>query len=386
MAGIEIEGVSKRYGRDAPPAVAGIDLTVGDGELVALVGPSGCGKSTLLRMVAGLERVTEGVVRIGGRDVTHLPPKDRDIAMVFQDYALFPQMTVRKNLGFGLRARGVDRATAAARIEEVAATLKLSELLDRRPYQLSGGQRQRVAIGRAIIRDPQAFLMDEPLSNLDANLRTHMRGELVRLRRRLGVTTLYVTHDQVEAMTLGDRVVVLDHGRVRQIGRPRDLFDRPGNTFVAAVIGSPAMNMQELAIVEGAVRIGDARLSLPGAVLERCGTTVIVGIRPAEIADVASGVGANWLEFKACPDVVEMLGTETHVQFEIDGTPVVVGTATSGEAPDGLFDAGVATRVRLTAALRGHVDVRPGVEASLALRTAGVHYFDPSTGLRIDAA
>src|SRR6195952_2834754 len=283
--GITINNVWKTYDNGVD-AVRDVSLEVGEGEFVVLVGPSGCGKSTLLRMIAGLEEVTAGAIHIAGRDVTAVAPPDRDIAMVFQNYALYPHMSVRENLGFGLRQRRTARAEITRRVEEVGAMLGLRELMHRRPAQLSGGQRQRVAIGRALVREPAAFLLDEPLSNLDAKLRTSMRSELARLHERLGVTTVYVTHDQVEAMTLGDRVVVLRDGVVQQAGPPQELYERPANLFVAAFIGLPAMNLVEAEVRDGArLTFAEHELALPaGSPLAGLRGRVILGIRPSAFA------------------------------------------------------------------------------------------------------
>src|SRR5437879_3155456 len=262
MAGVELDGVTKVFA-DGTRAVSGLDLAVGDGEFVVLVGPSGCGKTTALRMTAGREEVTEGEIRIGGRTVNMVPPKDRDIAMVFQNYALYPHMTVAENIGFGLKLRKVQRTEIRRRVEEAARILGLDQLLDKKPRTLSGGQRQRVAMGRAIVREPQAFMMDEPLSNLDAKLRVQMRAEIASLQRTLGATTIYVTHDQVEAMTMADRVAVLRRGVLQQVDRPQVLYDAPDNLFVAGFIGSPAMNVVEGTIDAEHVAIGTQRLRLP---------------------------------------------------------------------------------------------------------------------------
>src|SRR3954452_13620407 len=266
MAGITIERVSKVYG-DGTLAVDDLNLEVGDGEFVVLVGPSGCGKTTALRMVAGLEEITEGTVHVGERLVNDLPPKDRDIAMVFQNYALYPHMSAFDNIGFGLKMRGVPKREIEQQVVRAAKVLGLEEVLRKKPRTLSGGQRQRVAMGRAIVREPQAFLMDEPLSNLDAKLRVEMRAEIARIQRDLGVTTIYVTHDQVEAMTMGDRVCVLRGGFLQQVASPQELYDRPANLFVAEFIGSPAMNLVRAQLADGEVRFGPNTLAVPPAVL-----------------------------------------------------------------------------------------------------------------------
>src|ERR671931_289027 len=283
MPGIRLEGLTKSYGKHGLRAVDEVDLEVRDGEFMVLVGPSGCGKSTLLKLMAGIEETTSGHILIGDRDVTHLDPRKRDVAMVFQNYALYPHLSVRQNLGFGLKLRGTGKGDIAARVAEVAQILGLEEVLDRRPGELSGGQRQRVAMGRAIVREPAAFLMDEPLSNLDAKLRVSMRAELSRLHERLGITTVYVTHDQVEAMTLGDRVAVLRDGVLQQCDSPQTLFRRPANLFVAAFIGSPAMNLVEATGSNGAVSFAGHSLALPeGASPNGTGPSLILGIRPSD--------------------------------------------------------------------------------------------------------
>src|SRR5437764_7063758 len=282
---IVLDNVSKVFSGGVV-AVDGVSLTIQGGEFLVLVGPSGCGKSTLLRMIAGLEEVTDGTISIGGRDVTDLPPRSRDIAMVFQSYALYPHMTVRENLGYGLRVRKTPKADAGRRVEQVAELLGLAELLDRRPAALSGGQRQRVAMGRAIVREPEAFLMDEPLSNLDAKLRVSMRAQLASLHARLETTTIYVTHDQVEAMTLGQRVAVMRDGRIQQVDTPQALYTRPQNLFVAAFIGSPAMNLVEAEIDGGRMRFGGYAIPLPAADATPTGR-VIAGIRPEAFEDGA---------------------------------------------------------------------------------------------------
>ena len=288
MAGIALEGVAKVYDGGIR-AVDGVDLTVEDGEFVVLVGPSGCGKSTLLRMIAGLEHITEGSLRIGDRDVTNAAPRDRDIAMVFQNYALYPQMKVRDNLAFGLKLRKTPKAEREQRVNEVARILGLEDLLDRKPGQLSGGQRQRVAMGRAMVREPAVYLMDEPLSNLDAKLRVSMRAELARLHERLRTTTVYVTHDQIEAMTLGERVVVLRDGLIQQVAPPKELYDRPANLFVAAFIGSPQMNLLEATVEDGHVVGAGVRLPVRDGRIPAGIQRVILGIRPTDVAIATPG-------------------------------------------------------------------------------------------------
>jgi multiple sugar transport system ATP-binding protein len=388
VAEITIRGITKVYDRDVL-AVDHIDLDIADEELLVLVGPSGCGKSTLLRMVAGLEEVTDGSIDIGGRDVTYLPPKDRDIAMVFQNYALYPHMTVRRNIGYPLRLAKLDKATQARRVDEVARLLQLEEVLDRRPSQLSGGQRQRVAMGRALVREPQAFLMDEPLSNLDAKLRVEMRAEIARLQRDLGVTTLYVTHDQVEAMTMGTRVAVLDKGRLQQVDTPQRVYDAPVNLFVAAFIGSPAMNLFEgrvvrsgegadLALDLGTQRIGvdDALAASHPELAELIDQPVVVGIRPEALHDASlePGVPGDRV-LEATVDLVESLGSELVVHLALTGTTTtegVVGVEGNGD----LSSTGRSAVARLSTRSR----VRIADTIKLAVDPGGLHVFDASTG------
>jgi multiple sugar transport system ATP-binding protein len=317
MAEIALQRVTKRFD-DGTVAVRELDLTIGDGELVILVGPSGCGKSTALRLVAGLEDVTEGEIVLDGERVTRRAASDRDIAMVFQNYALYPHMTVAKNMSYALKLRGVGKREREEKVRETARALELDGLLDRRPSQLSGGQRQRVAMGRAIVREPKAFLMDEPLSNLDAKLRVQMRAELARLKRRLGATMLYVTHDQTEAMTLGDRVVAMRGGVLQQAGAPRELFHHPANLFVAGFIGSPAMNFVDARFEGDVLVLPFARVDLPRARRERIpvrdGEPLVAGLRPHAFGDAAlvdESVAARGVCFDAAVDVLESLGTES---------------------------------------------------------------------------
>ncbi|HKY68354.1 MAG TPA: sn-glycerol-3-phosphate ABC transporter ATP-binding protein UgpC, partial [Acidimicrobiales bacterium] len=333
MADIAVRGVSKSYdGHER--AVDAVDLDIADGELLVLVGPSGCGKSTLLRMIAGLEEVTEGSIHIGDRDVTGSQPRERDIAMVFQSYALYPHMTVARNIGYPLKLAKVARPEIDRRVAEVAEVLQLTGVLGRRPAQLSGGQRQRVAMGRAIIRHPRAFLMDEPLSNLDAKLRVEMRAEIARLQRELAVTTVYVTHDQIEAMTMGTRVAVLRDGRLQQVDTPQRLYDEPVNLFVATFIGSPAMNVFAAAVEQDddgvlAARLGAQRLVLDPTVVAahpgvraRVGDTVVLGIRPEGLEDVAVDPGAPAERVvEATVDLVESLGAELIVHTVVTEPP-----------------------------------------------------------------
>jgi multiple sugar transport system ATP-binding protein len=382
MSQIQINRVTKEFAGGVI-AVNDVDLHVQDGEFMVLVGPSGCGKSTLLRLIAGLEEVTAGEIRIGDRDVTDLAPRHRDIAMVFQSYALYPHMTVRQNLGYGLRVRRTQKAEIRRRVEEVARLLRLDELLDRRPAALSGGQRQRVAMGRAIVREPQAFLMDEPLSNLDAKLRVSMRAELSSLHARLGATTVYVTHDQVEAMTLGQRVAVMRDGRIQQVDTPQALYRRPKNLFVAAFIGSPAMNLVEARVTGDAVEFADYRVPLaPDNRPARAGN-VVLGIRPEAFTDAALA-DPELPQIAAVVEVIEELGSDTHVLFHIDAPKVEtedVRVTLEGEdtllAEDrALFDARVDPRT----------EAQPGATVRLALDPRGFHFFDAATGENLGIA
>src|SRR6476619_3914572 len=337
MGGIRLEGTTKVY-PNGVKAIDAVDLDIRDGELDSrdgevrvLVGPSGCGKSTLLRMIAGLEEVTEGRILIGDRDVTRLRPRDRDIAMVFQNYALYPHMTVEENLGFGLKLRRVSKAERKSRVDQVADTLGLKALMGRRPALLSGGQRQRVAMGRAMVREPKAFLMDEPLSNLDAKLRVAMRGELTRLHDRLGVTTVYVTHDQVEAMTLGQRVAVLRDGILQQVDTPHALFWQPANLFVAAFIGSPSMNLLEADLADGVLRFAAQELPVPNAA-GLGNRRVIFGVRPTDFV-LAAKADPRLPRMTVTAEVVEDLGSETHVIFPLDAPRVVAEAVRAAEQP-----------------------------------------------------
>jgi multiple sugar transport system ATP-binding protein len=381
---IRLERVSKLFAGDVR-AVDAVDLTIASGEFMVLVGPSGCGKSTLLRMVAGLEEVSEGEIWIGDREVSRLAPRDRDIAMVFQNYALYPHLTVEKNLGYGLRVRKTPKAEIERRVREVARMLGLEELLARRPSALSGGQRQRVAMGRAIVREPAAFLMDEPLSNLDAKLRVDMRAELARLHERLGVTTIYVTHDQVEAMTLGSRVAVMRSGTVQQVDTPQALYRAPANLFVAAFIGSPSMNLVEAELDDGAVSFAGYRIPLaperrPDG---RASGRLIVGIRPQDLTDAGTnGSGLPTIDVEAA--VVEELGSATHLLFTIEAPPVDVDSVRAA-SDDNERATLLATdrRVLFTAELDEGVNVRAGQHVRLALDTTRFHFFDPDSGARL---
>jgi multiple sugar transport system ATP-binding protein len=327
MADIRLEQVTKRY-PDGTEGVKTLDLDIGDGEFMILVGPSGCGKSTALRMVAGLEDISEGELLIGGRRVNEVAPKDRDIAMVFQNYALYPHMTVRENMGYALKKRKTPRAEIDKKVTETAKILDLTEHLDRKPGNMSGGQRQRVAMGRAIVREPQAFLMDEPLSNLDAKLRVQMRGEVARLQKRLGTTTLYVTHDQTEAMTLGDRVAVMRGGHLQQVGPPKELYTNPVNLFVAGFIGSPAMNFVSARIEEDRLRLPFGDVPLEGRLREHLGgdgseRDVIAGVRPEHFEDARFARDVERpLKFRTRVDVVEEMGSELYAFFSVQADAV----------------------------------------------------------------
>ncbi|MCY4541968.1 MAG: sn-glycerol-3-phosphate ABC transporter ATP-binding protein UgpC [Rhodobacteraceae bacterium] len=330
MSAVILRNVFKRYG--AVQVVHGIDLDVRENEFVVLVGPSGCGKSTTLRMIAGLEEITRGTLTIDGKTMNRIAPKDRDVAMVFQDYALYPHLNVAENIAFGLRIRRVKKDEIARSVKNVAETLGLTDYLDRRPADLSGGQRQRVAMGRAIVRHPKVFLFDEPLSNLDAKLRTQMRAEVRRLHSRLGVTSIYVTHDQVEAMTLADRIVVMNEGRIEQIGTPMKLFVNPVNTFVAGFLGSPPMNQFRGIIANGgdrpSVMLGSARIEIPDSVHNDPGREVILGIRPEH---VMLAPGENSSPVKVALDLVEPLGSEALLHTAMGGEPFVVKANTDGD-------------------------------------------------------
>jgi multiple sugar transport system ATP-binding protein len=378
VAGILLDHVTKEYAAGVT-AVDDVALEIAPGEFLVLVGPSGCGKSTLLRMIAGLEEVTRGRILIEGADVTELPPRSRDIAMVFQTYALYPHMSVRDNLAYGLKVRKTPKAETARRVEEVAQLLGLEELLDRRPAALSGGQRQRVAMGRAIVREPKAFLMDEPLSNLDAKLRVSMRGQLAALHARLGTTTVYVTHDQVEAMTLGRRVAVMRDGKILQVDTPQTLYAAPVNLFVAAFIGSPAMNLVDADVADGTLSFAGWRLptSVEGS------RRVIAGIRPEAFEDAAFA-DPSLPQVEVDVQVVEDLGADAHVIFQIDAPPVDV---TEVREAAGDAETLIATdRATFTARVDPQTSARVGRRLRLAVDPAKLHYFDPATGLRLEAA
>jgi multiple sugar transport system ATP-binding protein len=348
MANVTIRDLRKSYG--TTEVIHGLDIDIADGEFVVLVGPSGCGKSTLLRMVAGLESISGGTIAIGDRVVNALAPARRDIAMVFQNYALYPHKTVRANMAFSLRMAKMDRAEIGRRVDRAAKILGLTDYLDRYPRALSGGQRQRVAMGRAIVRDPQVFLFDEPLSNLDAKLRVQMRTEIRELQQRLGTTTVYVTHDQIEAMTMGDKIVVLQSGRIEQVGAPLDLYDRPANAFVASFIGSPSMNLIPAVGAAGGARVGGATLDVPGLAADR---KVTLGLRPEDLTLAETGLPAT-------VSVIEPTGSETHI------------VARMGER-------------EVTAVTRDRPAIRPGEAIHLAPVPGRIHLFDAETGARLIA-
>ncbi len=399
MAEVTFDRVGKVYA-DGTRAVSDLELEIGDGEFMVLVGPSGCGKTTALRMVAGLEEISEGVLRIGDRVVNHVPSRDRDIAMVFQSYALYPHLSVYENIAFGLKVKKVPKAEIASRVEDAARMLGLEPYLKRKPRALSGGQRQRVAMGRAIVRRPQAFLMDEPLSNLDAKLRVQTRAEISRLQAELGVTTVYVTHDQTEAMTMGDRVAVIRKGELQQAASPQELYDRPVNLFVGGFIGSPAMNMIEgdLRRTGGvlAVDVGSQRLALDEEVIARRpalaayeGKKVIVGVRPEHLedAELVSETPAD-RRLRAQVVLTEALGSEIMAHFTIDARPAL--TDDVRELAQDLGDERAVQEVEAgskEASLVGRFDARSriaaGQSAEVAVDTNALHYFDPDSGLGI---
>src|SRR3954471_468828 len=385
MAQITLEQVTKEFSGGVR-AVDEVDLTIESGEFLVLVGPSGCGKSTLLRMIAGLEEVTDGRIAIGDRDVTHLSPRDRDIAMVFQNYALYPHLTVERNLAYGLRVRKTPKNEIKRRVGEVAQMLGIEHLLQRRPSALSGGQRQRVAMGRAIVREPRAFLMDEPLSNLDAKLRVSMRAELARLHERLQVTTVYVTHDQVEAMTLGQRVAVLRDGILQQVDTPQQLFHHPANLFVAAFIGSPAMNLVDAQIADGRISFADISFELPETSPARRHTGhLIVGIRPTDF-DHAASAAPDLPRVRIKPDVVEDLGAEHHVIFTLDAPQVTVEAVRAAQDDEDEGKLFADDRAVFTAAVDDRHELRPGGQIELAIDHRRLHFFDPATGLVLNGA
>jgi multiple sugar transport system ATP-binding protein len=398
VAEIQLEQLTKVY-PDGTKAVTGLDLEIADGEFVVFVGPSGCGKTTALRMIAGLEDITEGTVRIGDVVVNGLPPKDRDIAMIFQNYALYPHMSAFDNMAFGLKLRKVPSSERRSRVQRTATMLGLPEVLKKRPRTLSGGQRQRVAMGRAIVREPRAFLMDEPLSNLDAKLRVEMRAEIARLQRDLAVTTIFVTHDQVEAMTLGDRVLVLRDGFLQQIDTPQGLYDRPANLFVAEFIGSPSMNLVgcDLVGADGgfeAVFVGGRyRLRLPDLLLDERsalpsfeGKRLILGIRPEDLEDASvagNGRDADGRSFDATVDIREDLGSEVLVHFGVGAPPVRGEDVAAAIGQEALEATAVQAREKgslFVARVDRESTAREGGSIRLTVNTRRLHFFDPETG------
>ncbi len=360
MASVVFDNASRIYPGTTKPAVDKLNLTIADGEFLVLVGPSGCGKSTSLRMLAGLEEIDGGAIRIGDRDVTHVAPKDRDIAMVFQSYALYPHMSVAENMGFALKIAGVSKEERDRRVLEAAKLLDLEPYLDRKPKALSGGQRQRVAMGRAIVREPQVFLMDEPLSNLDAKLRVATRTQIAALQRRLGITTVYVTHDQVEAMTMGDRVAVMKDGLLQQCDSPRNLYDRPANAFVAGFIGSPAMNLLLVNVNGGKANLGDLQIDVPAS----AGSQVIVGVRPEGFSPASNGFHVN-------VEVVEELGADAFVYGSPADTNVKFANAS---------DEGAQVIVRWDP----KHPPKAGERITVGVNPAAVHLFDATSGVRIN--
>ena len=380
MANIQLQRVVKAF-PNGVRAVDGVDLTIEDGEFMVLVGPSGCGKTTLLRCIAGLEEVSDGAIFIGDRDVTDAPAKQRDIAMVFQNYALYPHMSVRKNLAFGLKVRGTPRSEIAVRIAQAARLLGLEELMDRRPLALSGGQRQRVAMGRAIVRRPAVFLMDEPLSNLDAKLRVRVRADLARLHEQLGVTTVYVTHDQVEAMTLGQRAAVMRDGRIQQVDTPQGLYWSPVNLFVAAFIGSPSMNLVEANVADGVLHFAGFSLPLAelGADVAKLPRRVILGVRPEHLAEVEEGELPSW-SIEADVKVEENLGAEVLVFFPLEAAPVETDEIVSIREGDEEGLLAEEPRAIFTARLPSGTRQLIGKKIRLALDPERCYFFDPDTG------
>ncbi|WP_319449387.1 MULTISPECIES: sn-glycerol-3-phosphate ABC transporter ATP-binding protein UgpC [unclassified Mycobacterium] len=384
MAEIVLEHLTKSYAGGAA-AVKDLSITIADGEFIILVGPSGCGKSTTLNMIAGLEDISSGELRIGGDRVNDKAPKDRDIAMVFQSYALYPHMTVRQNIAFPLTLAKMSKADIASKVEETARILDLGELLDRKPGQLSGGQRQRVAMGRAIVRSPKAFLMDEPLSNLDAKLRVQMRSEIARLQNRLGTTTIYVTHDQTEAMTLGDRVVVMLAGVAQQIGTPDELYNSPANLFVAGFIGSPAMNFFPATLTDVGVRVPFGDVTLTSEVhdmlaLHPTPNNVIVGVRPEHLDDVAlmdTYARIRALTFQVTVDFVESLGADKYLHFRTEGAGAKAAQLAELAAESG------ASENQFVARVSAESKVTAGQQAELAFDTTKLTLFDADTGVNL---
>ncbi len=392
MAGVVFEHIEKQY-PNGFKAVTDLNLEIEDGEFLVMVGPSGCGKSTTLRMIAGLEDISSGNLYIGDRVVNDIPPKDRDIAMVFQNYALYPHMTVAENIGFALKLAKTPKAEIKQRVAEAAKMLELTEILDRKPAQLSGGQRQRVAMGRAIVRSPQVFLLDEPLSNLDAKLRVQMRAQITSLQREVGVTSFYVTHDQVEAMTMADRVAVINRGLLQQVDQPQTLFDHPQNLFVAAFIGSPSMNLMEavLSDANGTVTatVGTQTLTIPDSVFGTrpalrgyVGKRVTLGLRPKELDDAAINSGhPHDQRLRGTAANVEALGFEKIVYFDIDAKPVFSEDALDlDEDVDDVLPVDV---TRAAARFNANSPVKIGDEIEVTVNTANAHFFDSDTGLAV---
>jgi multiple sugar transport system ATP-binding protein len=388
MAEIVMDGISKRFA-DGFEAVKNMDLDVQDGEFMILVGPSGCGKSTALRMIAGLEDITDGELRIGDQVVNQIAPKDRDIAMVFQNYALYPHMSVRENMAFPLKLAKAPQEEIDKKVEEAARILDLTQHLDRRPANLSGGQRQRVAMGRAIVRDPKAFLMDEPLSNLDAKLRVQMRTEVSRIQSQLGTTTVYVTHDQTEAMTLGDRVAVMRSGVLQQVGSPSELYNNPANLFVAGFIGSPAMNFMPATMQGESVKLPVGDVRVPDEVRQRLssqdggGRSVIVGIRPESFED-ASLLGSDTRDrgatFRTKIDLVESLGAEDYVYFQVQTEQLESDQLEELAQDAGAHEVPSSGEGQVVARVDAASQIKRGAETELWLDTTKLHFFDPSSG------
>ncbi|MEU6154599.1 sn-glycerol-3-phosphate ABC transporter ATP-binding protein UgpC [Actinosynnema sp. NPDC047251] len=394
MAEVVLSGLGKVY-VDGTRAVADLDLEIRDGEFLVLVGPSGCGKTTALRMIAGLESVSEGSIRIGELVVNEVPSRDRDVAMVFQSYALYPHLNVYDNIAFGLTLRKLPKKEIDRRVREVAEVLELHEHLQRKPRNLSGGQRQRVAMGRAIVRAPQAFLMDEPLSNLDAKLRVQMRAQIARIQRDLGVTTVYVTHDQTEAMTLGDRVAVMKRGVLQQVGPPQELYDRPVNLFVAGFIGSPGMNLVTARLDRDDdghhwVTVGSDALLLPESVLRArpalegyAGRDVVLGIRPEDMEDAALADAQEGSILHSVADLVEAMGSDVLVHFPVDAEPVVTDDTRALAEDDGTADLPRGSGVVLVGRFSPRTHIYEGQPVAAWVDTSRLHFFDPATGLSV---
>ncbi|MEU5882901.1 sn-glycerol-3-phosphate ABC transporter ATP-binding protein UgpC [Spirillospora sp. NPDC047279] len=395
MAEVALTGVGKVY-PDGTRAVTDLNLAIQDGEFLVLVGPSGCGKTTALRMVAGLEEISEGEVTIGDRVVNRIPSRDRDVAMVFQSYALYPHLSVRDNIGFGLSLRKLPKAEIREKVERAAQILGLTDHLDRKPRNLSGGQRQRVAMGRAIVREPQAFLMDEPLSNLDAKLRVQTRAEIARIQRDLGVTTIYVTHDQTEAMTLGDRVAVMKKGELQQVAPPQELYDRPANLFVAGFIGSPAMNLLQGTLSDDAenpsLTVGGQTLTIPAQVLRDredlggyLGREVVFGIRPEDMEDAELVETADGARLSSTAELVEAMGSDVLVHFAVEAAQVVTEDTKelARDAGTDVLGALDAPRTDLVARFSPRTRVKVGDPLDIHVDTGRLHFFDPESGASI---